>query len=126
MWLSRRVMMEPGTEDPATLGTVSIGGTSPAVITDAVRELLGTTIGKDHMLGDLPVLGGEDFSLYLTKTKGCYFKIGTRKYREDGVNYPHHHARFYMDEAGLKTGVLAWLTILTGIEQQLKNKEISL
>ena len=95
-------------------------------ITDAVRELLGTTIGNDHMLGDLPVLGGEDFSLYLTKTKGCYFKIGTRKYREDGVNYPHHHARFYMDEAGLKTGVLAWLTILTGIEQQLKNKEISL
>ena len=38
MWLSRRVMMEPGTEDPATLGTVSIGGTSPAVITDAEKR----------------------------------------------------------------------------------------
>ena len=31
-------MMEPGTEDPATLGTVSIGGTSPAVITDAEKR----------------------------------------------------------------------------------------
>ena len=38
MWLSRRVMMEPGTEDPATLGTVSIGGTSPAVVTDAEKR----------------------------------------------------------------------------------------
>ena len=26
MWLSRRVMTDPNPEDPATLGTVSIGG----------------------------------------------------------------------------------------------------
>ena len=38
MWLSKRVMAEERQEDPATLGTVSIGGKAPAVITDAEKR----------------------------------------------------------------------------------------
>ena len=38
MWLSRRVMTDPDPEDPATLGTVSIGGQVPAVVTDAEKR----------------------------------------------------------------------------------------
>ena len=38
MWLSKRVMVEPSAEDPATLGTVSIGGKAPAVVTDAEKR----------------------------------------------------------------------------------------
>ena len=38
MWLSRRVMQEAAAEDPATLGTVSIGGREPAVVTDAEKR----------------------------------------------------------------------------------------
>ena len=38
MWLSKRVMMPNGQEDPATLGTVSIGGQEPAVVTDAEKR----------------------------------------------------------------------------------------
>ena len=38
MWLSRRVMTDPNPEDPATLGTVSIGGQVPAVVTDAEKR----------------------------------------------------------------------------------------
>ena len=38
MWLSKRVMVEQSAEDPATLGTVSIGGKSPAVVTDAEKR----------------------------------------------------------------------------------------
>ncbi len=38
MWLSKRVMVEQNAEDPATLGTVSIGGRSPAVVTDAEKR----------------------------------------------------------------------------------------
>ena len=52
--------------------------------------------------------GGKDFGLYLKKARGCYFKAGTRKLREDGISYPHHHGRFCMEEAGLKTGVAVW------------------
>ena len=38
MWLSKRVMVESSAEDPATLGTVSIGGKNPAVVTDAEKR----------------------------------------------------------------------------------------
>lgn len=92
-------------------------------LADTVRELLGEELGREHILDDKPVLGGEDFSLYLRKARGCYFKVGTRKLREDGISYPHHHGRFCMEEAGLKTGVAAWLTVLTKLEDRLNEKE---
>ena len=38
MWLSRRVMTENSPEDPATLGTVTIGGKEPAVVTDTEKR----------------------------------------------------------------------------------------
>lgn len=87
--------------------------------TDSVRGILQRSLGAEHILSDLPVLGGEDFSRYLTKCRGCYFKIGTKAVR-DGVVYPHHHARFCLNEAGLRYGVQAWLSILTNIEENLK------
>lgn len=87
--------------------------------TNCVRGILQDSLGADHVLGDLPVLGGEDFSRYLTKCRGCYFKIGTKAVR-DGQVYPHHHARFCLNEAGLRYGVQAWLAILTNIDEKLK------
>ena len=38
MWLSKRVMADRDAEDLATLGTVSIGGKNPAVVTDAEKR----------------------------------------------------------------------------------------
>ena len=38
MWLSKRVMADRDAENPATLGTVSIGGKNPAVVTDAEKR----------------------------------------------------------------------------------------
>lgn len=86
---------------------------------DCVRDILSDSLGASHVLDDMPVLGGEDFSRYLTKCRGCYFKIGTKALR-DGQVYPHHHARFCLNEAGLRYGVQAWLAILTNIEEKQK------
>lgn len=38
MWLSKRVMLERPEDDAATLGTVTIGGDAPAVVTDAEKR----------------------------------------------------------------------------------------
>lgn len=38
MWLSKRVMLERPEDDAATLGTVTIGGDAPAVLTDAEKR----------------------------------------------------------------------------------------
>ncbi len=87
-------------------------------VTDAVRAIMQREFGADKVTADSPVLGGEDFSRYLEKARGCYFKIGTRGLR-DGVEYPHHHSRFCLNEDGLKYGVEAWLSILTSIQDEL-------
>ena len=46
MWLSKRVMAEQNAEDPATLGTVSIGGKNPAVVTDAEKRQAKVISGR--------------------------------------------------------------------------------
>ena len=38
MWLSKRIMLPETAEDPATLGTVSIGGNAAAVVTDGEKR----------------------------------------------------------------------------------------
>lgn len=38
MWLSKRVMREENPEDAAAIGTVTIGGDEPAVLTDAEKR----------------------------------------------------------------------------------------
>ncbi len=38
MWLSKRVMRGENPEDPAAIGTVTIGGDEPAVLTDAEKR----------------------------------------------------------------------------------------
>ena len=91
---------------------------SDGAAAEAVRSILQEEFGQEKVSADEPVLGGEDFSCYLTRTRGCYFKIGTRGLR-DGVEYPHHHCRFFLNEAGLRYGVEAWLAVLTGINDRL-------
>lgn len=82
-------------------------------ITNCVRRIVQASLGAEHVTGDTPVMGGEDFCNYLAKCKNsCYFQIGT-KGLGDGVEYPHHHPRFCLNEAGLRYGVQAWLSILT-------------
>lgn len=89
-------------------------------ITNCVRELIVQSLGSDHVLGDDPVLGGEDFYHYLQIcNQSCYFQIGTRGLR-DGIEYPHHHSRFCLNESGLRYGVQAWLAVLTGLETTLE------
>lgn len=55
MWLSKRVMADRDEEDPATLGTVSIGGKNPAVVTGR-----GKAAGEGHLSGRLLLEPGGD------------------------------------------------------------------
>ncbi|MBM7693893.1 amidohydrolase [Peribacillus deserti] len=51
-----------------------------------------------------PNMVGEDFSAYLQKADGCFFFTGAGNI-EKGIIYPHHHARFTIDEEALSMGV---------------------
>lgn len=75
-----------------------------AVIEETVREVFGEK-ALDLMK---PNMGGEDFSAYMEKAPGCFFYVGAGN-EEKGITYPHHHARFTVDEDALEIGVKTFL-----------------
>ncbi|MCM3315359.1 M20 family metallopeptidase [Rummeliibacillus stabekisii] len=75
-----------------------------AVIEETAREVFGEE-ALDLMK---PNMGGEDFSAYMEKAPGCFFYVGAGN-EEKGITYPHHHARFTVDEDALEIGVKTFL-----------------
>ncbi|MUN29049.1 carboxypeptidase CpsA [Sulfuracidifex metallicus] len=53
-----------------------------------------------------PIMGAEDFSRFLERSKGTYFFLGTRNEKK-GCVYPNHSSKFCVDEDVLMLGVRA-------------------
>ncbi|AZI41603.1 amidohydrolase [Deinococcus psychrotolerans] len=75
-------------------------------ITEMLREVTRQTLGAEATLSEgRPIMGGEDFSAYLTKAPGTFIAIGA-----GGPDYaPHHHSKFTVDERALEHGVLLYV-----------------
>ncbi|MCE4047686.1 M20 family metallopeptidase [Bacillus sp. Au-Bac7] len=79
------------------------------VINDArVTEVLEATVlevyGNDAIDRMKPNMGGEDFSAFQQVAEGSFFYIGAGN-PQKGADFPHHHARFEIDEDSLEKGV---------------------
>ncbi len=61
------------------------------------------TLGAENTLTIDPVMGGEDFSVYLEKVPGAFIFIGTGN-KDKGIIYPQHHPKFDIDEKALAYG----------------------
>ena len=70
------------------------------IIEETVRDVYGEA-AVDHIP---PNMGGEDFSAFQQKAPGTFFFVGAGN-AEKGITYPHHHARFTIDEDALEMGV---------------------
>ncbi len=46
-------------------------------VTKVVEESARVLLGSDSIIQLGPSMGGEDFSAYLRKAPGCFFKLGT-------------------------------------------------
>ncbi|MDA8343897.1 MAG: amidohydrolase [Thermaerobacter sp.] len=75
-----------------------------AALAAALREVLGEEVVEEAV----PSMVGEDFSAYQQRVPGCFFWLGSRN-EAKGIVYPHHHARFTIDEDVLETGVAAFV-----------------
>ncbi|MDM5198315.1 amidohydrolase [Fictibacillus enclensis] len=71
-----------------------------AVMEETVQELYGEE-AVDRMK---PNMGGEDFSAFQQKAAGAFIYIGAGNEEKEAV-YPHHHAKFSIDEDALEKGV---------------------
>lgn len=70
------------------------------IVTGAAEEI----IGQDNIIDiKKPNMGTEDMSLYLEKVPGAFFVLGTGN-PEKGITYPHHNAKFDLDEDVLWIG----------------------
>lgn len=71
-------------------------------MTDLVRQTAQELLGPDSLKPFAPIMGGEDFAYYLQKIPGAFFFFGMG----DGMEFPHHHPAFDLDERALPQAVL--------------------
>jgi amidohydrolase len=70
---------------------------------------LQSAAGTDNVSEREWVTGAEDFSYYGTKAPSFFFYIGGMPKGNDPAKAPPHHtADFFVDEAGMKTGIKAF------------------
>jgi amidohydrolase len=79
----------------------------PALINDAkmaewALSVAGKVLGDHKVVEMAPVMGGEDFAYYLQQVPGAFLFFGMG----DGMEYPHHHPRFDIDERALPPAAL--------------------
>jgi len=84
---------------------------------ELTRKMIGSlydAAGEDNVMVTVASTGAEDFSFFAQKVPGLYYFIGGKpldKAYEDTA--PHHTPDFFVDEAGMITGIkaLAHLTL---------------
>ncbi|CDX26063.1 Uncharacterized hydrolase y4tI [Mesorhizobium plurifarium] len=89
----------------------------PGVINDTGMAALimagaKASIGADNAINMPGWSIADDFGYYSEKRPSVYFRLGIRN-EEAGSVYPLHHARFRVDEAALKSGVLTLVSAAT-------------
>ncbi|MGG5254287.1 M20 family metallopeptidase [Neobacillus sp. SM06] len=89
-----------------------VNGYRPVINDEQVTKVLEETVlevfGEEALDLMRPNMGGEDFSAFQQKAPGAFFYVGAGN-REMGITYPHHHARFTIDEDALEIGVKMFL-----------------
>lgn len=69
-----------------------------------VRRAAELAVGKANVVEAERTMGSEDMAYFLQEVPGCYFLIGSAN-SEKGLDKPHHHPSFDIDEDALPVGV---------------------
>jgi len=90
----------------------SIKGAPPVIndpeATRKVRNLIKDVLRDEQIITPQKSMGGEDFSMFLSKAPGVFLKIGISN---DTINAPVHTGRFDIDEKAISFAVnlYAWI-----------------
>ena len=85
---------------------------SPELVKQMLPSLQAAA-GADKVIERNWVTGSEDFSFYGTKAPSFFFYLGGMpKGNDPDKAPPHHTAQFYVDDAGMKTGIKAFLNLV--------------
>ena len=81
----------------------------PAVINDSemtqvVRAAAAEVVDAEDRIVPFVTMVGEDFCEFANRVPSAFYFIGAGN-KDKGADYPHHHARFNIDEAALSVGL---------------------
>jgi amidohydrolase len=93
---------------PTALGCkaeIELTGITPAVINDlkvtnSVQASAATILPHEKLETDFCTMGSEDFAFFSQQVPSCFIFIGSAN-PEKGLDAPHHHPRFDIDEGVL-------------------------
>ena len=68
-----------------------------------VRALAEREIGAARVIEAPKLMGAEDFSFFAERVPACFYTVGSNGGPSSA--FPHHHAKFDIDERALETGV---------------------
>lgn len=116
-WRRLREVLEGVASSHGASVRVDLHRGEPGVVNDAGMAALimagaKASIGADNALSMPGWSIADDFGYYSEKRPSVYFRLGIRN-EEVGSVYPLHHARFRVDEAALKNGVLTLVSAAT-------------
>lgn len=72
-------------------------------VTEQLRQGFREISPQLHITDDGRTMGGEDMAYFLQAAPGTYFFVGASN-TERGLDFPHHHPRFDIDEQVLHIG----------------------
>jgi amidohydrolase len=80
----------------------------PAVVNDPeatafAREVARRVFPEQQVVEPQQTMGGDDMSYFLAEAPGTYFLVGSANPAR-GLDAPHHHPRFDLDESALPVG----------------------
>ncbi|WP_017814675.1 M20 metallopeptidase family protein [Paenibacillus shenyangensis] len=68
--------------------------------TERFFQVAKEMFGQEQVFQTPPMMPAEDFAYYVQKVPGCFIFVGAGN-QELGAVYPHHHARFDIDESAM-------------------------
>lgn len=90
-------------------------------LTAQMLPTLQRSAGKDNVIYSKAVTGAEDFSFFQEKVPGLYLWVGGKPLDVPPSEAPAHHTpEFYVDDAGMKTGVKLLTDMTLDYMQQFK------
>jgi len=79
-------------------------------MTDFLADCARKVLGPEGVVEiPEPTMGAEDVTYYLQTVPGSYAILGSQKAHSDGIVYPHHNARFDIDESTMWIGTALFL-----------------
>jgi amidohydrolase len=92
------------------LGYSAVINTASCV--DTIEKAAQKVVPVDKIDFCTTEMGGEDFSAYLEKIPGAFFKVGAQKENDDTYGYAHHHPKFKIDENAFIVGTQMHVQLL--------------